>query len=159
MPYLGDLSQHIISALTTTLSNYYPQIDFKFVSRNDFRIGSFFKIKDQLPTAIVSSLVYKFSCPNCQIGYFGSSFRNFKIRMDDHIGQSCRTGRPLSQPPQSVVREHADICKFKLDYSHFTIVDVCRNVSSLRILESLYIRKFRPRLNNTVSAHPLFIAV
>ena len=141
MPYLGDLSQKMISALTTALSNYYPQIDFKFVSRNDFRIGSFFRVKDQLPTAIVSSLVYKFICPNCQIGYFGSSFRNFKTRMDDHIGQSSRTGRPLSQPSQSVVREHAEKCKFRLHYSHFAIVDVCKNISSLRILESLYIKK------------------
>ena len=143
LPHLGDLSEKMISALTASLSNFYPQIDFRFVNSNNFRIGSFFKVKDQLPKALVSSLVYKFTCPNCRIGYIGSSFRNFKTRMDEHIGQSSRTGRPLSQPPQSVVREHSETCKFKLGCDHFSIVDSCKNIDSLRILESLYIKKVK----------------
>ena len=77
--------------------------------------------------------------------------------MDEHIGQSSRTGRPLSQPPHSVVRDHSETCKFKLGYDHFSIVDSCKNADSLRILESLYIKKFKPKLNNTVSSHPLLI--
>ena len=59
--------------------------------------------------------------------------------MDEHIGQSSRTGFPLSKPPQSVVREHAENCNFHLSYNNFTIVDYCRNFNELRISESLYI--------------------
>ncbi|MPC30370.1 hypothetical protein E2C01_023632 [Portunus trituberculatus] len=63
---------------------------------------------DCLPTELRSSIVYKFSCPSCQAGYSGSTIRVFKIRVDEHKGQSSRTGRRSHNPPHSAVRDHSE---------------------------------------------------
>ena len=156
LPYLGDLSEKIEAHLKKSLSKFFPQVDFQFVFVNNYRIKSFFRFKDQLPSSIMSSVVYKFNCPNCQVGYFGSTFRALKVRIDEHIGQSSRTGRPISNPSHSEIRDHSEICKFNLNPSHFNIVDSCSDNFSLRVLESLYIRKNKPVLNSLTSATPLY---
>ena len=143
--------------LKKSLSHFYPQIDFYFVFKNTFKIGSFFHFKDHLPTLFRSSIIYKFTCPNCQVGYLGSTYRAFKTRVDEHIGQSSRTGLPVSKPLHSVVREHSENCNFRLSSSHFEIIDSCKDISDLRILESLHIKKHKPTLNSTTSAAPLNI--
>ena len=157
LPFLEYLTDKLDADLKKSLSKFYPHIDFNFVFKNTFKIGSFFHFKDRLPTPIRSSVVYKFTCPNCQVGYFGSTFRSLKIRVDDHIGQSSRTGRPVRSPLHSVVREHSETCNFTLNFNHFEIIDYCQDASDLRILESLYIKKHKPFLNSTVSAAPLNI--
>ena len=158
MPYLGEVSAKIDIELKKCLSKFYPQINFKFVHINHFKIGSFFEFKDRLPAPIRSSVVYKFTCPNCTVGYYGSTYRNLKIRVDEHIGCSSRTGLPLSKPPHSEVRDHASKCSLSLNFDHFKIVDFCNNNKDLRLLESLYISQCKPALNCTSSAAPLHVS-
>ena len=157
LPFLEYLCDKVDADLKSSLSRFYPQVDFRFVFKNTFRVGSFFHFKDRLPTSIRSSVIYKFTCPNCQVGYLGSTYRALKTRVDDHIGQSSRTGRPLRNPLHSVVREHSEVCDIRLNFNNFEIVDCSHNISELRILESLYIKKYKPSLNSTVSAAPLYI--
>ena len=52
-----------------------------------------------------SSLVYQFSCVNCTFGYVGCSRRTLATRVAEHAGKSSRTGRALTTPPHSSVRE------------------------------------------------------
>ena len=66
IPYLGNLTRKIKSSLSKNLCKFYPQVDFKFIPTNDFRIVSFFRFKDQLPTDLRSSIVCTFKCPSCQ---------------------------------------------------------------------------------------------
>ena len=158
LPFLGEISTKIENELQKCLSRFYPQLNFRFVFVNNFKIGSFFRFKDRLPTPICSSVIYKFECPNCPVGeYYGSTYRALKIRIDEHIGQSSRTGFPLSSPPQSEVRDHSIKCNFLLKFEHFKIVDYCNSAKDLRILESLYIKQCKPRLNCTSSATPLLV--
>ena len=153
LPFLGDVSRKIQNTLKYNFSKFYPQIDFRFVNVNSFRTSSFFNFKDRMPSDLRSSVIYKFTCPSCQAGYFGSTFRAFKNRTDEHIGQSSRTGRWLQSPPHSAVREHAELCDFILKKEHFEIIDTCHN-NNLRLLESLYIKVNKPQLNNMLSAAP-----
>ena len=157
LPFLGDTSNKIERALKHTFKNFLPHIDFKFIHNNNFKIRSFFNFKDKLPLTIRASTVYEYKCPNCQLGYIGSSTRTLKERVDCHFGRSSRTERPLSKPAPSAIREHAEICKSNLSFDDFRILDTTTMESDLRILEAIYITRCKPELNRDASAVPLHI--
>ena len=155
--YLGEVSVKLQKTLFERLSKFYPDKVFRITPVNTFRIGSFFHFKDVLPTTLCSSIVYSFTCSSCQAGYVGCTLRSLKTRFSEHVGQSVRTGRPIHNPPFSAIREHSEICKCGVSFSDFSILSHCNNRSDLKILESLYIHKLKPSLNNTVSSHPLYV--
>ena len=113
-------------------------------------------MKDKLPAELRSSLVYEFSCGSCAHRYIGSTNRNLYMRVNEHAGRSVRTGNIVSKPSNSSILDHAFICKTKICLDNFKILDSC-NSQNLRILESLYINKFRPELNDTLASAPLLI--
>lgn len=158
IPYIGHFTKNFQSSLCKSLSKFYPQINFRFIPINNYKISSLFRYKDQLPTTLRSSIVYKYTCPSCKAEYIGSSLRAFKTRVDEHLGQSSRTGLPLHTPPHSAAREHSEVCKSSLNFSHFQIIDCCTNTFDLRILESLHIKYNHPKLNHLMSSIPLNIA-
>ena len=77
--------------------------------------------KDRLPKCLRASVVYKFVCPRCGSQYVGSSSRTLGVRAREHAGVSVRTDQPLSQPPQSAIRDHAIACSTpnSLDLENF----------------------------------------
>ena len=156
IPFLGDASKKLERCLCEKLSYFYPDKQFRFVATNSFCIRNFFRFKDVLPTTLRSSAVYNFTCPSCQAGYVGSTLRSLKSRVSEHLGQSARTGRPLHTTPFSAIRDHCLSCKVQPSSSHFRVLATC-NRNNLRILESLYISKLKPSLNNMLSSYPLNI--
>ena len=58
-----------------------------------------------------------------------------------------RIGNRLQNPPHSALRIHSLDKKHYLTNDNFKILDTANNESDLRILESLYIFKNRPKLN------------
>ena len=72
-----------------------------------------------------------------------------------YSGRSLRTNRILAHTSHSNIREHAHTCGTPITIDNFTILESCSNTNDLRILDSLYIFKDRPVLNNMQSAHPL----
>ena len=52
---------------------------------------------------------------------------------------------------------HTLTCQTRLEIENFKILDNCSNKKDLRILESIYIRKMKPQLNNDQSSSPLYI--
>ena len=158
MPYIGKQVSKLEKDLKACLSKYYPQINFKFIFHNNYKIGNLFPFKDRLPNAMRASIVYLYKCPNCQVGYLGSSLRTLKTRYCQHAGESERTGRDLSVKLQSPIREHSHDCQTRLDINHFKIIDTCPNQNDLRILESIYIKRYKPQLNHDQSSVTLYIA-
>ena len=104
-----------------------------------------------------SSLVYKFSCAQYASEYVGMTARTLVIRIDEHVGVSYRRGARLTQPPHSAIRDHRDRCGTVFDTSNFKILANASCTTNLRILESLYIYKAKPILNNQLSSYPLSI--
>lgn len=156
LPYLGEVSKKLQQQLKNGLTKFYPQLNFNFIHTNSFKISSFFHYKDRLPSELRSSVVYCFTCSSCRAEYIGSTSRAFKIRYDEHVGQSSRTGRPFQSPPHSAVRDHSSKCKRNLSQDDFKILDMCQP-HNLRILESLHIASRKPSLNDMQSAAPLNI--
>ena len=79
------------------------------------------------------------------------------MRVAEHSGVSFRTQATLTSPPFSAIREHAQQCESPITFDNFKILDQNRFYTDLRILESLYIYKLKPPLNNTnsVTSHLL----
>ena len=104
-----------------------------------------------------SYLVYQFSCVNCTSGYVGCSRRTLATRVAEHAGKSSRTGRALTTPPHSSVRERAETCGSPVTTNQFKILYFCNSNNDLCILESLYIYKLKAASNDSQSSHPLHI--
>ena len=78
--------------------------------------------------------------------------------MAEHRGRSPRTDSVLSSPPHSSIREHCErTCDAPILCDNFKILDSVNDVFSLRILESLYIFKYKPTLNDNNSSVQLNI--
>ena len=157
LPYFGKHSEKLKSDLSVLFCKYFKDISFNFILVNSFKIDSFFSFKDRLPKGMRSSLIYKYSCVRCTSEYIGSTTRILTTRVAEHAGRSHRTDRILANPPHSNIRDHAETCGSPIVLDNFNIIDSCNNSNDLRILESLYIHKERPSLNNMQSAHPLYI--
>ena len=101
---------------------------------------------------------YQFECPLCGDQHEGSTSRVLFIRISEHAGRSRRTGRRLQNERQSNIRSHCEQeCHAPVSISNFPILDSSNSNASLRILESLYIFKNKPKLNQTDSAFLLKI--
>ena len=66
------------------------------------------------------------------------------------MGRSVRTDRPLSKNPISAIYDHAFRSGHAISKDSFKIIDRHNNVSQLRVLESLYIFKTKPSLNDAL---------
>ena len=106
--------------------------------------------------SLSTSVIYKYSCALCASEYIGSTSRTLKTRIAEHEGVSFRTGVPLSKPPHSSIRDHAEQCSGHVSKDSFSILS-SSNSSDLRLLESIYIHKLKPKLNDMQSAYPITI--
>ena len=84
--------------------------------------------------------------------------RLLRTRVASHKGVSYCTQFPLTQKEPSAIREHAIKCTVKVNDNDFVVLDSAPGETSLRILESLYIKRKSPSLNCDMSAVSLFIA-
>lgn len=158
LPYFGHQSEKMKTELLQFLSKIHPTITFRFILVNPFKIGSFFNHKDRIPTCLRSSVVYEYRCAcDDAPSYVGSTSRHFFVRMAEHKGISSRTGKPLSSPPYSSIRNHAVTCHTPINDSCFRILKTSSKPQDLQLLETLCIHRFTPRLNETQSAVQLLI--
>ena len=159
-PFFGHQSIRMKYEIELLLGKYFPHLDVRIILVNNFTIGSFFNCKDTIPVCLRANIVYSFSCVQSArtSEYIGSSTRCLTIRACEHMGISFRTKYPVTKPPHSAIREHYEQCgNCDLTLENFRILDTAKDLVDLRILESIYIAKRRPVLNNMQSAFPLVI--
>ena len=137
-------------------TRFYPQIQLRCIFRNDFSIGSLFKFKDRLPPLLRTSVVYQYSCGQCSSSYIGQTVKQLKVRISQHKGRSFRTNSLLSCPENSKILDHSLNSGHPIIDNNFKILDSCKN-NDLRILESLWIHKVKPSLNDLSSSAGLSI--
>ena len=82
--------------------------------------------------------------------------KQLKIRISQHRGRSFRTDQLLTSPEFSNIRNHAHENNHPIHDCNFKILDTC-NSFDLRLLESIYIHKKKPSLNDQNSSTELNI--
>ena len=83
--------------------------------------------------------------------------RTLRAKFYSHLGLSYRTGKTLNKKEQSHICKHIINCQTDIDLGNFEILDSCPDDYSLRILESLYLKKLNPTFNYDLSATPLHV--
>ena len=106
-----------------------------------------------------SSLIYEFSCVlgSAPVSYIGMTKRQLYQRVAEHAGLSTRSNKPISNPPYSSIRTHSLSCACSITLNNFKILSTSKTDFDLKILESLYINKKRPCLNEQLSSMPLLL--
>ena len=147
-PYYGYVSERLRTEIKNVVTKYYPQIDVKLIFTNKLSVGSLFKYKDRLPLPLCSGVIYTYKCALCNECYTGSTTRQLRCRIAEHMGRSVRTGAPLTNRPVSSIYDHAFKLGHAISEENFKIIDRHNNAGHLRVLESLYIFKTKPSLND-----------
>ena len=93
-----------------------------------------------------SMISYLYNCPNCNVGYVGSTKRHLIKRIREHMGQSPRTGNPLSKPSFSAIRQYVQLMNSRppaevtgecsIAIEDFKILNTAKNLSDLHIFYS-----------------------
>lgn len=157
LPFFGQFNKYITKEIQDLTNTFFPQIHLKLVFKNNFTIGSFFRYKDKMPTYLQSKVVYLYTCDQCRITYCGETTRHLQTRIAEHIGISDRTNRPVSKPLHSSIRDHAEQSDHPIIKPNFKILSTCNNNQDIRTIESIFIHKLKPNLNNTEASIPLHI--
>ena len=151
LPFLDSHSFKLEKQLLSVINKYFPQINLKFIHVNNNTIGSFFQYKDRIPALLSSAVVYKYTCGQCSASYIGETLKQLHVRISQHKGISYRTNRPLSSPSHSSIREHAYDSDHPIKTEYFQLLSQS-NQFDIKILESIYIHKHNPGLNDMSSS-------
>lgn len=99
------------------------------------------KTKDCMPnlkTPVVdmlkSNVVYKITCPQCQLCYVGQTARHLVTRYKEHVS------------PRGLLRKHFDECNVDPSFDAVSVLGKASN-EKLLTLEALFIKEIKPQLN------------
>ena len=143
------ISSNLKQKLRTCFKNSLPQCNIKIILKSTNRLSSLFRFKDVIPKELQSHLVYKFSCGNCNVTYYGKTERHLNVRSSEHIGISHLTGKRVECKP-SAVSDHLLMLNQDSNFNNFPIL--CRDNNSFRLLlkESILISLDSPVLNKNI---------
>ena len=97
----------------------------------------------------------KYKCQCCNALYVGETVRHFHKRISEHMGILGTTGKPLSKPPFSNIRDHHQSSGHPISPDDFSILSFCSSSFELLLRESLLISKLKPSFNANLSSVPL----
>ena len=155
LPFSGLHSVQIRNQINKLFSSAYPHIQIRCIFRPMQRLSTFFRFKDRIPLSLRSRIVYKYKCQCCNALYVGETVRHFHKRISEHMGISGYTGKPLSKPPFSNIRDHHQSSGHPISPDDFSILSSCSSSFELLLRESLPISKLKPSLNANLSSVPL----
>ena len=93
-----------------------------------------------LHACVRSSVIYKFSCGDCNASYLGCTWKRCKTRIHQHLGTSERSGLALTNPSHSESRNYAKKFTHNISANNFRIVSTA-SPTDLNILETMHIHK------------------
>ena len=159
LPFSGLHSVQIRNQINKLFSSAYPHIQIRCIFRPMQRLSTFFRFKDRIPLSLRSRIVYKYKCQCCNALYVGETVRHLRKRM----GILGCTGKPLSKPPFSSIRDHHQSSVSRdhhqssssISPDYFSTLSSCSPSFELLLRESLLISKLKPSLNANLSSVPL----
>ena len=157
LSYSGNMSFVFRKQLKWLLESNYNHISFKFIFTNNFRIRNLFSYKDHIVDKLKSRVIYEYTCSSCNARYIGSTERHFFSRIQEHLGNSIYTFRPLTNPSFSAIRSHSQEKDHVVSCKNFKIIDTAIDGQTLLLKESMYIKKRQPNLNNSGTSKALYL--
>ena len=155
LPYLGKLSLDLRTRLRRTIERDLPYCKLKIIFRSKCRLNTLFRFKYSLVKKNRSGIIYRYTCSNCKVTYYGKTFRHFYTRAAEHMGISNLTGKRLKNVKQSAISDHLLQCNCAINFDDFSILATDCNKFKLLLRESLLIKRDKPILNRTIKSFPL----
>ena len=155
LPFLGSLSSKIKKQMKRIQKQHLPNVNVTIIFKSTNRLSSIFSFKDKLPSYLLSGVVYKYKCSRCNSTYIGKTKRHLHKRFSEHQGRSPLTGKLVKGQCSTTVRDHMLSCDTAVAFSEFEILSRDSNSKSLKITESIFIKKDCPNLNILGESYPL----
>ena len=92
-------------------------------------------LKENVSKMLKSGVVYNIICPGCEASFVGQTPRHLLHRFREHKNNP------------GPVNEHFVQCGESLEDENITILTVSSNEEKLMILEALFIKEMKPRIN------------
>ena len=138
LPYFGAVSDQFEKRFYKLCKSF--NLECKLVFK-PFKVGQYFSLKSMIPKSLQSGVIYQYTCPNdLGITYLGKTKRNLCTRVREH-GQINTN---------SAIAQHRLECNCSFSIDNFKILAICNNEYDLSIVEALYIKEWKPVLNNTI---------
>ena len=84
LPYIGKYSKFAQNKIKHLCDIFCKETHISLVFSST-KLASFFQIKDKIPSALKSFVVYKFTCANCNVSYVGETCRHLDVRVEEHF--------------------------------------------------------------------------
>ena len=142
LPFRGQQGNNIIKNLRKKLDKCLPQKIKPRFTYTGKKIGSFFPIKDKIKQEHLSNITYGYTrnkeIRGCKIkDYIGETNVRFETRTQEHKSQK-----------QSSIYKHAAQNDYNITEDDFEILDMgYKHDIDRKIGEALFIKEFRPKLN------------
>ena len=159
LPFLGTSSLIVKNNLKKLFREILPFCNLQVVFKTGSKMSSYFKFKDSLPESLRSGVIYHFKCAKCNLSYVGCTWRFWETRLQEHLHISALTGKPLSGCQIFAPMQHARACQYHLKRDDFTIIGSEKNRYLLRVKETIFIYKLKPRINGPESSVKLHLFV
>ena len=127
----------------------------KVVFRSKSKLNTLFRFKDILNKKIRSFLVYSYTCCNCNVNYYGKTYRYFFTKAAEHMSVSNLTGKHLKNIKDSAASDHLLHHNCTTDFDNFDILATDVSKFNLLVKESLLIKRDRPVLNRATKSFRL----
>ena len=155
LPFIGKKSLQLRSRLVKSVQQNLKFCSLKIVFQSPCKLRSLFHFKDILDKKIRSDLVYRYTCSNCNVTYYGKTYRHFFTRAAEHMGISNLTEKRVKNVKESAISDHLLQCGCSIKFDDFDILASETNNFRLLIKESLLIKRDKPILNRTIKSFPL----
>ena len=139
-------SYDVKKKLDETYRKLLPFCKLRIIFRTPCRMSSYFNFKDKFPQSLLSSIIYKYTCANCNVSYIGCTKRYWEKRLEEHTHISALTGKPLSgcqifAPLQHVKTAKCNPAGPKVSRDDFEIIGKEKNQYLLQVKESILIKR------------------
>ena len=95
LPYTGNYSRLTQIKIRQLCKCFCKDLNIKLVF-STFKIKTFFRFKDQIPTALKSFVVYEFTCAGCNSRYIGETSRHFSMQIKEHTSITLPTAKTIT---------------------------------------------------------------
>ena len=155
LPFIGKKSLQLRSRLVKSIQRNLKFCSLNVIFQSPCKLHTLFKFKDSLDKKICSDLIYRYTCSNCNVTYYGKTYRNFFTRAAEHMGISNLTETRVKNVKESAVSDHRLQYDCIISFDDFDVLASDTNNFILLIKESLLIKREKPILNYTIKLFPL----
>ena len=155
LPFIGKKSLQLRSRLVRSIQGNLQSCSLKVVFQSPCKLRSLFHFKNTLDKKIRSDLVYRYTCSNCNVTYYGKTYRHFLTGAAEHMGISNSTEKRVRNVKQSAFSDHLLQCDCSINFDDFDILASESDNFRLLIKQSLLIMRVKPVLNRTTTSFSL----